>query len=186
MDQDLGQSSAGWFFCSRQHQLCHSFNWARLESWVQEDPTELLGTSWPLISKCCLISLQSASFLYSLRLASPRAFQEEKQALVRSMLELCFWWHVVQSQSHDQTHLWERAIHGHEGQNVHGSLDYTVSSVTGNQHTRGHQSWLLSSRIWQSSTAFPSSTGPQDLNTIYANTSPSMNSCHLWIKHLIL
>ena len=36
-----------------------------------------------------------------------------------------------------------------------------------------------------SSTAFPSSTGPQDLNTIYANTSPSMNSCHLWISHFV-
>lgn len=63
MDQDLGQSSAGWFFCSRQHQLCHSFNWARLES-----PRRPNWTAWHLMtshlqvlshqSPVCLISLQ--------------------------------------------------------------------------------------------------------------------------------
>lgn len=184
MDQDLGQSSAGWFFCSRQHQLCHSFNWARLES-----PRRPNWMAWHLMTAHLqVLSHQSPICLVSLQLMA--CFPKSISRGEASTCQVDAWTVLLMAHCPEpvtwQTHLWERTIHGHEGQNVHGSLGYTVSSVTGNQHTRGHQSWLLSSRIWQSSTAFPSSTGPQDLNTIYANTSPSRNSCHLWIKHLIL
>ena len=127
--------------------------------------------------------------LYSLWLASPRVFQEdkpqeEKQALVRSMLASRFWWHIGQSQSHVRAHLWERTIQGHEDQNVCGSSG--VPNVTVHQHMRGHPSWLLPSSISQSSIAFPNVLG-HSISTLFLQcTSPSMKSCHLQIEHLIL